>query len=139
MSLDVAKPAITADSNLLIRLAVQDDPAQVRFATSAMLEASRIVIPVPALCELVWVLRRLYKFSAAEVATAIRQLAGSINVEVDRPSVAAGLTALDAGGDFADAVIAHQGRLMGGTVFTSFDRRATSLLSAQGFQARLLS
>jgi len=38
---------------------------------------------------------------------------------------------LDAGGDFADGVIAHEGAWLGGT-FVSFDRQAVTLLQAQG-------
>lgn len=62
-----------------------------------------------SLCELVWVLRRKYGLPAVEVAAAIRALLAAGNVEVDRPAVAAGLAMLDAGGDFADGVIAYEG------------------------------
>jgi predicted nucleic-acid-binding protein len=90
------------------------------------------------LCELVWVLRRKYGFPPAEVAAAIRALLAAGNVEVDRPAVAAGLTMLDAGGDFADGVIAYEGRWLGAETFVSFDRRAVEMLTAQGASARLL-
>jgi predicted nucleic-acid-binding protein len=53
--------------------------------------------------------------------------------------VEAGLTILEAGGDFADGVIAHEGRFMGGETFVSFDKRAVSLISKQGQQATLLA
>jgi predicted nucleic-acid-binding protein len=43
---------------------------------------------------------------------------------------------LDAGGDFADGVIAHHGHLLGGDTFVSFDRRAVDLLASQGKAAR---
>ncbi len=32
--------------------------------------------------------------------------------------------AVDAGGDFADGVIAYEGRWLGGETFVSFDRKA---------------
>lgn len=50
----------------------------------------------------------------------------------DRPAVEAGLTIMAAGGDFADGVIAFDGRRLGGEIFASFDRRATSLVAEQG-------
>jgi len=46
---------------------------------------------------------------------------------------------LEAGGDFADGVIAFEGRRLGGDVFISFDRRAVAMITAGGGKARLLS
>lgn len=46
---------------------------------------------------------------------------------------------LDAGGDFADGVIAYEGQLLGGEVFLSFDKDAVKRLAAQGVHAQLLS
>jgi predicted nucleic-acid-binding protein len=45
---------------------------------------------------------------------------------------------LEAGGDFADGVIAYEGNWLGGETFVSFDKKAVSLLTAQGQSARLL-
>ncbi len=81
---------------------------------------------------------RGYKRSAQEVAAALRTLAASASVVVDRPAVEAGLALLESGGDFADGVIAFEGRRAGGGVFTSFDRDAVALIAATGGEARLL-
>jgi len=130
---------VTADSNVLIRAAVQDDLHQARRAAKVLAEADLIAVPVPVLCEFVWVLRRGYKKSAAEVSDAIRRLMRSVNVVMNRPAVEAGLSALDAGGDFADGVIAYEGEWLGAEEFVSFDSKAVSLLQAQGSRTRLLS
>jgi predicted nucleic-acid-binding protein len=61
------------------------------------------------------------------------------NVELDRPAIEAGLEVLEAGGDFADGVIAYEGRWLGAEEFVSFDKKAVSLLKAQGKRARLLA
>ena len=45
---------------------------------------------------------------------------------------------LEAGGDFADGVIAHQGQWLGGDTFVSFDRQAVALLREQGVATQLL-
>jgi predicted nucleic-acid-binding protein len=45
---------------------------------------------------------------------------------------------LDAGGDFADGVIAHEGNWLGADTFVSFDKKAVRLIEAQGKSARLL-
>ena len=93
---------------------------------------------LPTLCEFVWVLARGYGVEAGEIATAIRRLVDSASVRVDRPVVDAGLVVFEAGGDFADGVIAFEGRRLGGSVFTSFDRRAIELIAATGAETRLL-
>jgi hypothetical protein len=82
---------------------------------------------------------RGYGRSAGEIAASIRDLADSANVNLDRPAVEAGLALLDAGGDFADGVIAFEGRRLGGSAFTSFDRQAVELLAATGAETCLLS
>ena len=91
-----------------------------------------IAVPVPVLCELVWVLRRVYGFAASDCATSIEALMGSSGVAVDRPAVRAGLELLSAGGDFADGVIAYGGRALGGEQLATFDRETARLLSAPG-------
>jgi predicted nucleic-acid-binding protein len=60
------------------------------------------------------------------------------NVVVNRPAAEAGLALLDAGGDFADGVIAYDGTWLGAETFVSFDKKAVSLLTQQGQSARLL-
>ena len=130
---------ITADTNVLVRAAVLDEPAQSRLAVAALLQAEAVAVTLPALCEFVWVLTRGYKRKAAEVAAAMRKLAESESVLVDRPALEAGLSVLQRGGDFADGVIAFEGRRAGGLVCTSFDRDAVELIGATGGETRLLS
>jgi predicted nucleic-acid-binding protein len=130
---------VTADTNVLIRAAVQDDPQHARRAAKVLSEAELVAVPIPVLCEFVWVLRRGYRRSASEVSDAIRRLMRSGNVALNRPAVDAGLSALDAGGDFADGAIAYEGEWLGGAEFVSFDSKAVSLLQSQGSRARLLS
>lgn len=130
---------VTADTNVLIRAAVEDDLHQARRAAKILAEADLVAVPVPVLCEFVWVLRRGYRKSATDVSDAIRRLMRSANVVMNRTEVEAGLSALDAGGDFADGVIAHEGEWLGAEEFVSFDSKAVSLLQAHGTRARLLS
>ena len=129
---------ITADTNVLVRALVGDDPTQAAEASRVMRDASTIAIPLPVLCELVWVLKRVYGFAVADIAAAIRSLLVAGNVQLDRQAVEAGLALLEASGDFADGVIAHQGQWLGGDVFVSFDRKAVALLRGQGVGTLLL-
>ena len=130
---------ITADTNVLIRAAVQDDAHQARKAAKALREADLVAVPVPVLCEFVWVLRRGYKKSVSDISDAIQRLMKSANVVLNRPAVEAGLLVLDGGGDFADGVIAYEGDWLGAEEFVSFDSNAVSLLQSHGTRARLLS
>lgn len=129
---------LAVDTNVLVRAVVRDDPTQARIAAKVLTEATLIAIAQPCLCEFVWVLRRVYDFQAADVAAAIRALLATANVEMNRPAAEAGLSVLEAGGDFADGVIAYEGSWLGGETFVSFDKKAVGLLSAQGQAVRLL-
>ncbi|HYC04118.1 MAG TPA: type II toxin-antitoxin system VapC family toxin [Azospirillaceae bacterium] len=123
---------MTVDTNILIRVAAKDDPAQTAAAMSLLAKASRIAVPTEVLCEFVWVMSTRYGRGPAEIATSIAVLIGVDKVMTDRAAVDAGLAMLAAGGDFADGVIAHRGRDLGGRSFASFDRRAVRLLKAAG-------
>jgi len=129
---------VAVDTNVLVRAVVCDDPAQARRAAQTLADAESIVVALPCLREFVWVLLRVYGFQPADAAAAIRALLAAANVQVNRPAVEAGLSVLDAGGDFADGVIAYEGRWLGGETFVSFDQKAVALLTAQGHRARLL-
>lgn len=129
---------VAVDTNVLVRAVVRDDAAQAKIAIKVLTDAGLIAVALPCLCELVWVLRRVYGFQASDAAAAIRALLAAANVEMNRPAVEAGLSVLDAGGDFADGVIAYEGHWLGGETFVSFDKTAVALLTAQGQSARLL-
>lgn len=130
---------MTPDTNVLVRAAVNDHPRQAALARSALTSADGFAVSAQAVCEFVWVLRRGYRRSPADIAATIRALISSDNVVADLPAIEAGLAQLDAGGDFADGVIAFEGRWLGAGEFVSFDRRAVRLLSARGEAARLLT
>ena len=129
---------VVVDTNILVRALVGDDAAQARIAARVLTDAELIAVALPCLCELVWVLRRVYNFHASDAANAIRALLSAANVEANRPAAEAGLLMLEAGGDFADGVIAYEGKWLGGETFVSFDKKAVAILKAQGQSARLV-
>ena len=130
---------VTADTNVLVRAITGDHFRQSAVAQAALAEASVVAITLPTLCELVWVLSRGYRTARPEIVEGIRRLLASANVAVNRPAAEAGLAMLEAGGDFADGVIAYEGRWLGAETFVSFDRAAVDLLEARGVSARLLT
>lgn len=130
---------ITADTNVLVRAATLDDPQQATVAADLLRDVDFIAVTLAALCEFAWVLGRGYRWAAPEIRTFITALLESPRVEADRPAVEAGLAMLAAGGDFADGIIAFDGRRLGGTVFASFDREAVELVAAGGGETHLLA
>lgn len=129
---------ITADTNVLVRALTEDDPEQSGVAQIALSKADVVALTIPTLCELVWVLRS-YKIQLSDIAGTIRGLLDGAKIVVNRPAAEAGLALLDAGGDFADGVIAYEGNWLGADTFVSFDKRAVKLMEEQGQSARLLS
>lgn len=129
---------ITADTNVLARAILQDDPDQCSTARKLLKDATLIAVSLPSLCELVWILRQGAKLSKEDVSTVIRALLDTGNVVMNRPAVEAGLALLESGGDFADGIMAHEGKWLGGETFVSFDKKAVTLLSKHGESARLL-
>ncbi|HVH88178.1 MAG TPA: type II toxin-antitoxin system VapC family toxin [Terriglobales bacterium] len=130
---------ITADTNVLIRAVVRDDEKQARAADRILRSAEIIAVTLPCLCEFFWVLRRLYKFDGRDIGAAIRSLADTENVTLNRPAVEAGLAVLDAGGDFADGLIAYEGNWLHAETFVSFDKKAAAVLARLGYETRLLN
>ena len=130
---------VIADTNVLIRSAVRDDAQQARISDQILDSAAQVVLTLPCLCEFVWVLRRSYRFSRPEIVNALTKLLNTSKMIMDRNAVEAGIATLSSGADFADGVIAYEGQWLGGEVFVSFDKKATALLSKQGYKAKLLA
>ena len=129
---------ITADTNVLARALLEDHPEQSKTAQAALNKAEIVALTLVTLCELVWVLRS-YRIQPTDIAATIRDLLNTANVVVNRPAAEAGLALLDAGGDFADGVIAYEGTWLGADTFVSFDKKAVKLMEPRSVSARLLS
>jgi predicted nucleic-acid-binding protein len=129
---------ITADTNVLVRALIEDHAEQSKAAQIALGKADVVALTISTLCELVWVLRS-YRIQSSDIAETVRGLLNGANVVVNRPAAEAGLAVLNAGGDFADGVIAYEGKWLGADTFVSFDKRAVRLMEAQGESAQLLS
>ena len=128
-----------ADTNILLRVTVRDDPDQARIAQDVLRQATLLAISLPTFCEFAWVLAQGYKQKPSQIALAIETFLQIGIVETERASVEAGLALLRVGGDFADGVIAFEGRQAGGEIFLTFDKKAAQLLAQSGTQTRFLS
>jgi predicted nucleic-acid-binding protein len=129
---------IGVDTNVLVRVLIGDDKRQSVVAEATLAKADGVMISVLSLCELVWVLQQGYGVPRYEILRAIMVLIDSENVVVDLPVFEAGLAMFEAGGDFADGVIAFGGYQLGAKEFVSFDKKAVELTLAQCKQALLL-
>ncbi|MBK8447323.1 MAG: type II toxin-antitoxin system VapC family toxin [Micropruina sp.] len=130
---------VTVDTNVLLRTVVADDPDQAVVASGLFTQAETIAIGLQTLTELVWVLRSSYGVARDDISSVIRTIMDTEKVVLDRAAVDAGLACLEAGGDFADGIIAHQGAWLGSDTFVSFDRKAVKVLAELGQQTQLLA
>jgi predicted nucleic-acid-binding protein len=130
---------ITADTNILLRMIVNDDPGQAAAARQILGKATLVAVTLPTLCEIVWVLRKTYQRSQRDVAETLATILSIDKIVLDRSAVEAGIRMVEAGGDFADGAIAYEGRQLGGDVFVTFDKRTAALISKAGHQANLLT
>lgn len=129
---------ITADTTVILRFLLNDDPKQAAAAKKVLSKAAIVAVALPTLCEVVWVLLHGYKMTTSDVADALEVFLNSQTIRVNRSAADAGLLLLRAGGDFADGVIAFEGLALGGTTFVSFDKKPIALLKKQGQSTQLL-
>ena len=124
------------DTNVLARYLLADDPDQHAEAselieTELTPEAPGLVHPV-VLCELVWVLRQVYKVPKADVVHALRQILALPTVRVlDRAAVREAVDLYDThAADFADCYLLVKYRAAEADL-TTFDRAASRLPGAR--------
>ena len=118
---------VSVDTNVLVRYLTWDAEEQAIEAAAILESRDVIVISTIVLCELVWVLKRAYRYATAEIVDIVGRLIQTRNVEIDRPAVEVGLQMLTRGGDFADGVIqCEAGRAKCDRVVT-FDRNFARL------------
>jgi predicted nucleic-acid-binding protein len=129
---------VIVDANVLIRAAVRDNVKQARLAAGILRDAELVAVSLTCVCEFVWILRSVYKLGSEDITAALRALLDAGNVEVNRPAVEAGMAVMRAGGDFADGVMAYEGRWLGGETFVSFDKNAFPVMAVLEQKAKLL-
>lgn len=124
---------IGLDTNVLIRLLVDDDPAQTARARELLNQAhalrEMLYLDTVVLVETAWVLRRAYRATRADIASAIRACLDSVAYEIaDRPMVEEALARYSAGkADFADCLIAARSIAAGCSHTATFDEAAATL------------
>lgn len=93
------------DTNILVRVLTEDDPAQVEAARDLLGSDDSFHVTITVLLETGWVLEAIYELDPTVVANGLRQFLGLPNVEIERPNqVAQALHWYEEGMDFANAI-----------------------------------
>lgn len=109
------------DTNVVVRLLTADDANQAKAARRAI-EGNEIFLGVTVLLEAECVLRAGYGFEPAQIAGALRGLAGLPGMSVEEPAqLALAIDWMEGGMDFADAL--HLARSAHCSEFLTFDRK----------------
>ena len=117
-----------ADTNVLVRYVVNDDPKQVaaveRFFSECTADNESVFLSIVVLCEFVWVLDRGLGQSRAQIVDALEQLLGNAFFRIERENVVRRSLDLYRHGraSFADSVIGEVSRDAGCRDTVSFDR-----------------
>lgn len=120
---------IALDTNLLLRLLVQDDEEQCAKAENLLKERCTrhdpALVMLMNLCEAVWVLRDVYCYSKAEICGVLEVLLNMEKLVIEAGDVA--LRALEdyqrGQADFADYLVLRQSMALGADRFYTFDRK----------------
>ena len=120
---------IALDTNVVVRLFVDDDAEQTRLATDllrrAQQDGARLRVSHVTLCELAWVLESSYGFTRDRAADAIETLVDLAEVVVEAPDrvLSAAVAYRDGRGDFADHLVHADAAGAGCTHVATFDRK----------------
>lgn len=118
---------ITADTNVLVRLLTQDDPAQYALAY-ALFRDRKIYLPATIILETEWVLRFAYQFPSEQINRAFLQLFGLSNVTIENPEAVSEALQWHANGlDFPVAL--HLAFSRGSEQFFTFDKKLVNKAS----------
>ena len=113
---------IAVDTNVLVRMIIEDDEPQVRRVHALIRDQDRVLISWTVILELGWVLASgRYQLSRDRIAASVRTLLNIPNVEIaGREALLSALTWFEQGLDFADAL--HRASIEEGCEFATFDR-----------------
>ena len=124
---------LALDTNVLVRLVTNDDPKaaqRIQIALDAELELEReCLVGHIVLCELVWVLQRLYGYSVKQCQQTIGSLLGFAGLRFEAlPTVLVAYKAWEKhGGDWADHLIGAQMQALGCEVVLTLDKAASKV------------
>jgi predicted nucleic-acid-binding protein len=121
---------IALDTNILVRLFVNDDPAQAKIARDLIKHPDGIFIAKTVLLELEWVLRQVYQVDKKTLTASLKGLLGLPNATVESVAqVAQAMQDFSKGMDFADAM--HLASTNAQMLTYTFDKKFAKLATPQ--------
>jgi predicted nucleic-acid-binding protein len=114
---------IAIDTNILLRLILDDEPSQGK-AARKLLATSKLFVPITVAMETEWVLRAAYGLSRSQIADAIESIVNMENMEFEiSTALLWSVARYRDGADFADMIhiIASKEKEM--DAFATFDKR----------------
>ncbi len=125
---------LAVDTNVLVRIVINDDPRQAIRARKLVAETD-VWVSTTVLLETEWVLRSLYRFKPDEIAVALRMLVGLPRVSLQDMSLTVqALNWCEQGMDFADAL--HLGTADHCETFVTFDKGCVKAARKAGLNVR---
>lgn len=124
---------IGVDTNVLVRLFIDDDHSQHRRATRFYADrstASPAFISLIAVVEFAWVMKRTYKRKPNEILAILSNVIASEDAVVESAEEVSSAIAIarDTGADLSDVLIARATQRGGGTTTVTFDEPASRLV-----------
>jgi predicted nucleic-acid-binding protein len=112
---------IAVDTNVVVRLLVEDDVEQTR-ESKAIFQEHIVFLSETVVLETVWVLQKIYSFTPVDIADGLKRLFGLSNLYLRNPEIVKfALQWYEGGLDFADAL--HLAQATDCTAMFTFDRR----------------
>lgn len=112
---------IAVDTNVVVRLLVNDDRVQARKA-AALFAGNDVLLSKTVLVETEWVLRFSYEIGRGQIHDALLAVLGMPRVSCEEPrQIVEALARFRQGLDFADAL--HLASAVGADRFVTFDRK----------------
>jgi len=125
-----------SDSNILVRLFANDDPAQAALVADLLADSGtvgeRLFVSNIVICETVWSLARTYRFNRDQIGVVVGALITSDSFVLEsEDDVRAALDAFQIGrGGFADYLIRERARRAGALPVATFDK---DVMHEEGF------
>ena len=128
---------IGLDTNVVLRLLLNDDPAQRLRAAKAIQQAGRLAVTVTitlaVVLEMEWVLRSVAKMTKPQVLSVFNLLLESYDIEIDNEKVLEQALHIyaNAACDFAECLFLAQYQRMGCQTMLTFDAKAARMAGVQ--------
>ena len=117
------------DTNILVRLLEQDDPAQFKTADAYQKSGGPLWVSHIVLVETVWVLLSAFRRSKKEVLGVLDALLGNVDIHLQEESIVSAATEAyrASRADFSDCLVLETARANGHLPLATFDKHLAKL------------